>query len=316
MKINLFNNLKLSFSSQKEEPQVLSKFNSKIKDSYTKTPTPAFSANRTKLPIGIMERMFKKYSAKIIQEQDAEKKHQLSERLVSFYDKITKGLDRKIFPDGFLGDLNHEVIGGFFTIKIALIRANKKTNPTPLPNNFKEIMDKELNNIIAIYRKYQFFLDKDLFRSDFPKAKILEYSLNLVKGKTKKLTVEGAELLENANLKIKNPELYSVISNVIGNAAKYSKGEGNVTIKFKKIVNKEGKEFLRFSVTDNGIGIPQKDIAGITKGQRASNTGEINGTGYGLQRVAKIMQHCLSPVKIHSRENIGTQIICDFPFSN
>jgi len=329
MKINIFNNLKLGFSSQKEEEKqpLPSNFYESIKDDFQKNSKKlGFSANpstiqKNTLPLKEFYTMISSFLKGISETKNDTKKIELFSIFSNSYENGKKSfLQKKHKIEGltneesqnFLNDMFHEGRNAFAVIQLPITKIRRK-KIQQLPENFNEVCVKELNNIVDFLNKYQFFVDKRLYRPDFPKREILKYSLELAEGKTKKLSVEGAALLDETNLKIKNTDLYSVMSNVIGNAAKYSKGEGNISVKFKKVINKKGKECLRFSVTDNGIGIPQKDMTGITKGERASNTGEIQGTGYGLKRVAKIMANCLSPVKIHSHENIGTQIICDIP---
>ena len=83
-------------------------------------------------------------------------------------------------------------------------------------------------------------------------------------------------------------KINQVIENLISNALKFSPEGGEITVSIK-----ETKDELKISVTDEGIGIPEKDLLHVfEKFYRASNASSeaIGGTGLGLGIVKYIVE--------------------------
>lgn len=79
-----------------------------------------------------------------------------------------------------------------------------------------------------------------------------------------------------------------VIENLIGNAVKFSPQGGKITVLVERVKGK-----IEISVSDNGIGIPEKDLPHIfEKFHRAENASSeaIGGTGLGLSIVKYIVE--------------------------
>ncbi len=102
-----------------------------------------------------------------------------------------------------------------------------------------------------------------------------------------------------------------VAQNLISNSIKYTANMGTVSIKFR---NMHGKTQL--TVTDNGIGIPEKDKDKIfTKMFRAENAkvkSESQGTGLGLYLVKSILVAMGGSIDFVSEENKGSTFIATF----
>lgn len=100
-----------------------------------------------------------------------------------------------------------------------------------------------------------------------------------------------------------------MVKNIIDNAIKYSPDSSTVSVSQKLIKNE-----IVISVTDNGIGIPLKDLPTIgDRFYRASNTGTIDGTGLGLAIVQKILNLYGGKKTIESRERKGTSVTLTLP---
>lgn len=100
-----------------------------------------------------------------------------------------------------------------------------------------------------------------------------------------------------------------VARNLIANAIKYSMIKGNVTIDIHKDENK-----AVMSVSDTGIGIPAAELAKVSnKFFRATNTGEITGSGLGLFIVRNIVTGHGGTMDIQSREGSGTKVTIFLP---
>jgi len=99
------------------------------------------------------------------------------------------------------------------------------------------------------------------------------------------------------------------IVNVVSNAIKYS-GE-NTFIDFNTEINAQG---CTITIRDNGIGIPKVDQKHLFEAFfRAHNTGEIPGTGLGLNIVARYVDLMSGSVNFESDVDQGTTFTILFP---
>lgn len=106
--------------------------------------------------------------------------------------------------------------------------------------------------------------------------------------------------------------LKNSIINLISNAIKYS-GE-NTFIEFNtEITHQE----LIVIIKDNGIGIPENDQKHLFEAFfRAHNTGNIPGTGLGLNIVTRYIKLMNGTIQFKSEVNKGTLFIISFPVQN
>ncbi len=103
--------------------------------------------------------------------------------------------------------------------------------------------------------------------------------------------------------------LKNCIINLIGNAIKYS-GE-NTFIEFNTEIR--ASQFI-VTVKDNGIGIPESDHKHLFEAFfRAHNTGNIPGTGLGLNIVTRYVGLMNGKIKFESKVNQGTSFTITFP---
>ncbi|WP_184547179.1 PAS domain-containing sensor histidine kinase [Mucilaginibacter sp. FT3.2] len=103
--------------------------------------------------------------------------------------------------------------------------------------------------------------------------------------------------------------LKNCIINLIANAIKYS-GE-NTFIEFNTEINNTG---CHITIKDNGIGIPEADQKHLFEAFfRAHNTGNIPGTGLGLNIVARYASLMNGIIDFKSNVNKGTLFTISFP---
>ena len=103
--------------------------------------------------------------------------------------------------------------------------------------------------------------------------------------------------------------LKNCIINLISNAIKYS-GE-NSFIEFSTEISSNN---CTISVKDNGIGIPELEQKNLFEAFfRAHNTGNIPGTGLGLNIVKRYVNLMAGEVTCHSEQHQGTIFILTFP---
>ncbi|TDG36628.1 PAS domain S-box protein [Pedobacter changchengzhani] len=109
-------------------------------------------------------------------------------------------------------------------------------------------------------------------------------------------TGTSAEVCLDANL------LRNCIINLVSNSIKYS-GEDTL-IQFNTFLNSDE---LKIEVSDNGIGIPEMDQSNLFEPFfRAHNTGDIPGTGLGLNIVKRYVGLMNGTVSCESKLNSGT----------
>ena len=105
--------------------------------------------------------------------------------------------------------------------------------------------------------------------------------------------------------------LTEVFSNLIDNAAKYSKKGKKI---FVKVENNE--EFVIVSIKDQGIGIPKEYIHRVTERffrVNPSKSKDVGGTGLGLAIAKHIINQHRADMDIKSEEGVGTEFILKFP---
>jgi len=130
----------------------------------------------------------------------------------------------------------------------------------------------------------------------------------LPKAENKKVALSGN--LESCVIFANAEKITEVVSNLVDNAVKYTDAEGAVEVSLKA---ENGKAVL--SVRDNGIGIPAPSLSRVferfyrvDKGRAAVE----GGTGLGLAIVKHICNHYNAPIKIQSKESVGTEITVAF----
>ena len=151
---------------------------------------------------------------------------------------------------------------------------------------------------------------KELLSSIFQQQKINIQSksicFDLVDERTSKRKIIGDPLL-----------LEIAFSNLINNAVKYVGKNGTVKVNLNS-----NNENIIVSISDNGIGIPHKDLKNIFKDfYRASNIQKsYEGTGLGLSFVNQIIERHSGDIKVESPSelgdlnNPGTSFVVTIPF--
>lgn len=118
---------------------------------------------------------------------------------------------------------------------------------------------------------------------------------------------------EQAEITGKRRDLYSAISNLMVNAAKYTPPLGKISL--KTAFTDDG---FNIEVADNGIGIEPQHLPRLTERfyrvdvSRSTDTG---GTGLGLAIVKHILMRHDAELQIKSKYGEGSRFICKFPLS-
>lgn len=286
-------------------------------DSFERT-NPSFSGGGIHLPVEEIEKLFKRTHEAIVAELDFEKKFHLAQACMESYKSIITDTFGDYNP--FVKDILHET-----TNMLAIVcHHSSPITGTPIElegfrRKYNNIFGKVAKLIINSIKRY----DKGLDKNTTKPADVLQLALDnyIYRNRVKVL---GQEVLDKYSdgitvdgRRINDYKLYTIFSNLIQNAAKYSPESSPIKVKFEEQVV-DGKKRLVFSVLDEGIGIPKDDQEKVLNGQRGSNVGDIQGTGYGLNRVRKILGYfgselkIESPVRSENTECPGTKISCFF----
>ena len=103
-----------------------------------------------------------------------------------------------------------------------------------------------------------------------------------------------------------------LFTNLISNAIKYTPRGGEVRVS----LSKEGRDWIRFEVSDTGIGIPEADIPRLfSEFFRAENAKafEEQGTGLGLVIVKEVLDRLRGSIRVQSKLGQGTTFTCMIP---
>lgn len=100
-----------------------------------------------------------------------------------------------------------------------------------------------------------------------------------------------------------------IFHNLVGNALKYSAAEMPVSCKVDRKTDR-----IEFTVTDSGIGIPERDQAKLFEAfHRAGNVGTRQGTGLGLNIALRAVELLHGTLSFHSRQDEGSTFIVSLP---
>jgi two-component system OmpR family sensor kinase len=136
---------------------------------------------------------------------------------------------------------------------------------------------------IVALSMHELVQERVLYFQALAEAKSLKISLNIE---------------QNIVLNIDKNDALRLIDNLISNAIKYNKLNGNIYI----ILNKK-----LFSIEDTGVGIKKRDLANITTRFKRANKNE-GGFGIGLDIVNKVIKTYGFTLTINSIYDIGTKV--------
>jgi signal transduction histidine kinase len=140
-------------------------------------------------------------------------------------------------------------------------------------------------------------------------AEMITAILNRFKAKAedKKLTIH-TEFSKDSCVITDSYFMMIVVENILSNAVKYSRNNGQIHIKLHK--NAASSTIL--CITDNGIGIATHEITKVFdpfyRTSASAEFTEIKGTGLGLSIVKRLCDILAIEIKITSTENEGTEI--------
>ncbi len=294
--------LVIDVSVRKESQRQISELNSSLEEKI-KSRTKELEENIVKL-----EQLNKNLEREMKRRKTAENKikHALQK------EKELNDLKTK-----FLSMVSHEFktpLSGILTSVILAEKYNLETQQEKREKHFNTIRSKVhyLNNILND------FLSIERMESGKVNYRYTTFSLsklvNEVVYNANVTLKDGQEIeyprnIENISLKQDEKILELALSNLLNNAIKYS--SENTIITFEIALTDDR---IKFTVTDQGIGIPEEDQKHIFERYfRAENVLLSQGTGIGLNITKVHLENLGGNISFQSTENKGTTFIIELP---
>ncbi|WP_428737505.1 sensor histidine kinase [Sulfurimonas sp.] len=200
----------------------------------------------------------------------------------------------------FVKDTTHELNTPITALMMSLSRLKQKqTYDLNILNNLS-ISTKQLHDIYETLTYISFDTKESCEELDF--AKVVQEHINYVKELTTKKHLSIETDLQPCSITIAHTKAKMLISNLLGNAIKYS--NQNATIEITTSSNS-------FTIKDYGIGIAKEQIDTIfQRFVRASKYG--GGFGIGLNIVKQIVDEYNYTIEVDSQVGVGTTITISF----
>ena len=204
------------------------------------------------------------------------------------------GFSQALAKPNLLGDLNEKQLDA---VKII------QSNATRLRKLIVDLLDAHKLEIGKMRFNYNEFEIKKLIDN-------IKTSFNLI-AKEKNISIDFF-IDEKIIIKSDKDRIEQVITNLIYNAIDFvPKNTGKIEVFSKKIGDK-----IKFSVKDNGIGIPkekQKELFAKFYQADTSRTRKHGGTGLGLSICKGIIENLGGEIKVESEENQGSNFYFIIP---
>lgn len=154
----------------------------------------------------------------------------------------------------------------------------------------------------------------DMLQIEFKKNDLvatIQEVCDIYRKRIPEISIHFTSSIETLNLKFDEARIKQVIDNLLSNSVKYSKGEQDVIE--VSLIHRESEALI--TISDNGIGMTQKELEKIYKKYyRAKSTdSNIGGLGLGMTIVKKIIESHKGQIKVKSEKGIGTTITISLP---
>ncbi len=242
--------------------------------------------------------------------------------MVSVLSDITKQKELDQLKANFVSNITHELRTPLVAIdkSIALILAKNAGDISSAQEEFLSIAQRNIKRLSIMIND---LLDLSKLEAGKMKINALPTSIAFVIeeavgslinwSKTKSIGIE--KKIENGlpQVNIDGDRIIQVLTNLIGNAIKFTPANGNIIIEAS--LRSEGREVM-ITVQDNGVGISKEDLPNIFNkfyqaGERVAS--DINGTGIGLSIVKEIVELHGGKIWVESEKGVGARFIFTLP---
>jgi signal transduction histidine kinase len=107
--------------------------------------------------------------------------------------------------------------------------------------------------------------------------------------------------------------LQEVLSNLLGNAMKFTPAGGRVVLSARATSDQENRPAVRFAVSDTGQGIPEQDLPHVFDWFWHSQTGERASTGLGLAIAKGVIEAHSAHLMVESVPGCGSTFWFNLP---
>ncbi|MDD5585281.1 MAG: HAMP domain-containing sensor histidine kinase, partial [Candidatus Omnitrophica bacterium] len=219
---------------------------------------------------------------------------------------------------------SHELRTSMVSVEksISMILAEKKVQASEAERQLLSIAERNLKRLTILINDILDFSKLEAGKMEFKKeassieniiSEIVE-SLNTWAG-TKTIELEKNIAGDLPEVAVDPMRLGQVLTNLIGNAIKFTPAGGKITV--EAVVRKEDK-VIEVSVQDTGVGIAEKDLSRVfdkfyQTGER--NPSDISGTGLGLSIAKEIIQLHGGKIWAESKQGQGARFVFTIPLS-
>ena len=131
-----------------------------------------------------------------------------------------------------------------------------------------------------------------------------------------KFTMPLVDLTETV-LKGDSLRLNQILLNLLSNALKFTPEGGKISLEIRQLRKKDGKVRLRFTVSDNGVGMSSEfmDRLFLPFEQESAVTGQkYGGTGLGMSITKNLVTLMGGTITVHSQQGEGSSFMVELDF--
>ncbi len=238
-----------------------------------------------------------------------------SEKYIVTVKDITQSKEMAKIEKKFISNISHELKTPLTNIKGYLIAVEEEENKE-MQKSFLRVVQKnieKMENVIGDFLNLQ-KLENSKVLSKYPtniKAlfdEVLEGMTSIINGQNIKVSFKENMFSKDGFVNLDKEKIKIVVKNLIENAIIYNDKEE----KYIEVGVEESRRYLRFSIKDNGIGMPEQEVKNIfNRFYRIdkARTTNVAGTGLGLSLVKEIIDLYSGDIKVISKEGKGTEFI-------
>ena len=222
--------------------------------------------------------------------------------------------DLNTYKDEFMAMASHELKTPLTVISVNLqilkLKMGNDANIAFVEKTEKQVskFTELINNLLSVSKINMGKLE--LQPEKFNINTFLKEIIDDLQQTTSRHTIIYKEESKNLMVKADQQKIAQVILNIISNSIKYSPAGGKIVVEIKK--NKDNIEII---CSDNGIGIPEKDLENIfTRFYRVSGlASSFSGSGIGLYISAEIVKRHEGEIWVESKPGEGSQFHFTLP---
>ena len=208
-----------------------------------------------------------------------------------------------------LGEIGHDLKKPLTNLKGAIQIYQGKIEHEFASEFFPEA-EKEVNRLSELVKEIAEFSKPNKYQKrKLQINELLEKSLNLISYNTKdkKITIVRNYLQNNPSVMANEHEMLQLFINILQNAVDSMNIGGTLTIDVQKLAE-DDQRWLRVRIEDNGIGIPEDEVARIFARYYTTKDG---GTGLGLAIAERIILVHNGRISVMSKVGKGTTFMID-----